>query len=133
MQSTCLYKRPKRNYQWRLRDSKQLNPLSIFPVGCLVTATFAKLQYIFQFFLKSITSTRMFALSSNSDENKDKASEKSHNIIYSVSYLHAAPTVPSPSNQGTNALERHECTSSSRKHCFADVHCASLKSSSKWP
>ena len=36
----------------------------------------------------------MLALSSNLDDNKDKVSETSHNIILLVSYLLAAPFLP---------------------------------------
>ena len=42
----------------------------------------------------SITSARTLVLSSNLDENKDKVSEKSHEIILLVSYLLAAPFFP---------------------------------------
>ena len=42
----------------------------------------------------SITCSRMLALGSNLDENKDKVSEKSHKFISLVSYLLAAMFLP---------------------------------------
>ena len=75
----------------------------------------------------SITSTRTLVLSSNLDENKDKVSEKSHKIISLVSYLLAAPFLSLQTRVQTHLNDAR--TSSSRRHCSPDVHCAALLSS----
>ena len=54
-------------------------------------------------------------------------------INYFAGQLSTCCTISSTPNQGLNTLERRARTSSSRRHCSADVHCALLKSSGHGP
>ena len=131
MYSACLYRRTKIIHQRHLRHKTVISAIHFPSRRGFSHCHFRKFAINLLNFKTSITSTRMLALSSNWDENKDKVSEKSHKIVLPLSYLLAAPfCLPQTRDKKHfNDASIHRVAESTVLLCCADVHSVPLYSS----